>query len=155
MDYAIGKGGRKVVIAMRPGENVMDNLMKAFKESGMKNAAITTFMGSMTKTAYAFAIPDASKHYGFRYGDTIQLEGLIEIVSGQGVICYNENGEAMCHLHAVFCDETGKVMVGHIMPQENIALGTMEILLEEINDVELKREFDPIIGGAVMTAKNK
>lgn len=153
MDYATGKGGRKVVIAMRPGENVMDNLMEAFEKFGLKNAAITTFMGSMSKTAYAYAIPDASRTYGFRYIDTIQLEGLIEIVSGQGLICRNEQGEAMCHLHAAFCDGTGKVMVGHIMPQENIVLGTMEILLEEIDDVELKREFDPVVGGAIMTIK--
>ena len=153
MDYAVGKGGRKVAIAMRPGENMMDCLMEVFEKTGLKNAAITTFMGSMSKTAYAYAIPDATKHYGFRYGETIQLEGLIEIVAGQGMICRNEEGEGMCHLHAAFCDGTGKVMVGHIMPQENIVLGTMEILLEEIEEVELKRAFDPVIGGAVMTAK--
>ena len=153
MDYAIGSGGRKVIIAMRPGENVIDILMEVFESTGLQNAAITSFLGSMTKIAYAYAIADNSRCFGFRYGDTIQLEGLIEIVSGQGMICRNDNNESICHLHAAFCDETGKVMAGHIMPQENICLGTVEVLLEEIDGVNLKRQMDVAVGGAIMTAR--
>ena len=67
----------------------------------------------------------------------------MEILSAQGVVCEKEEGGTHIHLHAVLCDKEGDVIGGHIVPGDNPALATIDLIITEIKDVRLMARYDP------------
>jgi len=151
VDEGVGSKGKKMVLRLKPGEELVECLLKAYEENGFKNAIITGCIGSLKKIAYKFAIKDKTKPLGFRYCDNIQEEGIIEFIGAQGNICRDTEGKLLYHIHAVFVDDTGKVKGGHLIDRSNEVLATMEICLEEIEDIVMIRVMDDMIKAPVLT----
>lgn len=153
MDIGVGSKGKKMVLRLKPGEELIECLLEAYERNGFKNAIITSCIGSLRKIAYTFAIKDTTKPLGFRYCDTIQEEGIIEFIGAQGNICRDTTGKVLYHIHVVFADDTGKVKGGHLINRSNEVLATMEIYLEEIEDIDLMRAMDNMIKAPVLTLR--
>lgn len=54
-------------------------------------------------------------------------------------------------MHVIFEDETGKIKGGHLIDRGNVVLATMEILLEEIQDITMRRAMDDMSKAPVLT----
>lgn len=149
MEVSIGRKG-KIIIRLEPGEELIESIFKAYEENGLKNAIIINCIGSLKKITYVFAIEDSIKPLGFRYCDPIQEEGIFEFLSAQGNICRNTEGKLLHHIHTIFGDSTGKIKGGHLLEKSNIVLATMEIILEEMNDLNMIRAMDDIVKAPVL-----
>jgi uncharacterized protein len=139
-----------MLLRLEPGEELIESIFRACKENDFRNAIITNCIGSLSKITYVFAIKDETKPLGFRYCDPIQEEGIIEFLGAQGNICRDTEGKLLHHIHAVFGDGTGKIKGGHLIEQSNVVLATMEIMLEEVEDINMMRAMDDLIKAPVL-----
>ena len=151
MRSGVGSKGKMMLLRLEPGEELIESIFRTCKENDFKNALITNCIGSLSKITYAFAIKDDTKSLGFCYCDPIEEEGIIELLGAQGNICYDPEGKLRHHLHAVFRDSTGKIKGGHLIERSNIVLATMEIMLEEVDDLNMVRVIDEKCKISVLT----
>ena len=85
--------------------------------------------------------PKETARMGFGYGDPIVLEGAIELVSGAGMVCHNDKGEVMLHIHVALSDVTGAGYGGHLIPGNEVLL-TTDVVLGVVEGVEMLRLYD-------------
>ena len=72
------------------------------------------------------------------------LEKRVEFMGGQGLVCESPDGSRVTHLHGSVSDETGAVLGGHFDPDGNPVFNNMDFVLQELTDVRLIREHDPV-----------
>lgn len=144
-EYAIGKQGRVVAARILPDADLIDSIEKLCKENNIKYASINCCIGSLKETGFFYLKKDNNSKLGFNYSDKVQLKGYIEFLNGMGIICQNK-GEYETHFHGTVCHENEKLYGGHFVKGENIILTTMDIIITEILDVDLLREYDDKTG---------
>ena len=86
-------------------------------------------------------MPKESAKVKAGYGDVIKKDGPIEFLNGTGVVCQNA-GKYDTHFHATMCDKEGTVFGGHIVKGTTPALTTVDLVIFEISDVQMLREYD-------------
>lgn len=144
----MAEGAFKKVIAIRlkPGADVLESILEALNEAGIKNGVIVSGIGSLAKARYCNAeeIPESPAGYG--YGDPLEDEGAIEVTSLNGIVCHDPSGEANMHIHITMSDVEGNGYGGHLI-EGSIVLLTMDIVIAEIGDgIQMVRDMDPDLG---------
>jgi uncharacterized protein len=134
--------GRLVVGRLHPGTDLIRGLEQACDEHGVRFAAVLSCYGSLSATGFRFLqIP---------HGETQprlmphRSHKRVEFMGGQGLVCESPDGARATHLHGSISDETGAVMGGHFDPDENPVFNNMDFVLQELTDVRLIREHDPV-----------
>ena len=138
MEYR--KIGENYYIRMDRGDEVICNLLEICRKESIPSAIFSGIGGCQHAELQVF-IPETGCF------ETEVLEGMLELVSLNGSVTKNEQGEYYHHTHGLFSYKVGgnhAVSGGHIKSVE--VLYTAEIELRPVTGGEIKRKFDPETG---------
>ncbi len=137
-----GKFGKIIPVRLLPGTDLMNGLKKVCEDNGVRHGTLLTAIGSLRKLTIQLLAPNEKVKLGAAYTKPQTIPGPIEILGIQGVILETETGEVVLHLHGIFCDKDGKTFGGHIVPDENPVLATLDAVISEVTGVKLTRRYD-------------
>lgn len=127
-----GKGtGRVVVINLQRGELLLESIEETLKEMGIKNAIITSAIGSLQKAVF-HRVTGMERE---PVDEFITVESPLELASLQGVVI-----DGHPHFHMVISD-TETPYTGHLEHGTTV-LYLVEITLLEVEGISLKRVKD-------------
>jgi predicted DNA-binding protein with PD1-like motif len=153
MRKAKGKVKDIIVIRLQRGEDVIGSLKQACVDYGVKNAVIISMIGSFDGASYYDPIINPKERCGISYGDPITLERPVQLLTAQGEICEDDQGEVNVHLHATFADSQGNSYGGHISGLPNKTLNTINAFIGVIDGVDMSYEYDDLLDGMVFCPK--
>ena len=137
---ACGSVAKTVAVRLLPDTDLIEGIEAACEKNEIKHAYVSCF-GSFKKAGYMYLVPKESAKVKAGYGDVIKKDGPIEFLNGTGVVCQN-TGKYDTHFHATMCDKEGTVFGGHIVKGTTPALTTVDLVIFEISDVQMLREYD-------------
>ncbi len=138
---AAGRAGRVIAARIMPDSDLLVTICDLCVENDIEFAQIGSCIGSMKKMNFVYALNDDTQYYKIRYSDPVELTGAIEFLGAQGIVAKDNEGKHQIHLHAHFSDEDMKVYGGHILNEGNIVLATIDLIITEILDVDIKRNY--------------
>ena len=149
---AEAKAGRIIQARLKPGTDLIGGIDKICEDYGIKNGMITVGIGSLRHASFKFLIPNQELKLGSGYGDPYYLEGPIEFLGGQGLICPLEDGNRAIHLHGLLnrtSVENGKPKPDYVLggdfgvgKDKNPILATMDLMIVELKGVNITRKYD-------------
>lgn len=142
IQMAEGRLGRVVVLRLKPGTDVLLGLQAACQQAGITNGVIVSAIGSLAEVRFCDPIEIAEKRAKYGYGDPLQLEGPIELLSASGIICHDDSGATNLHVHVDLADQNGKAYGGHLVEGTKVLL-TLDAVIGEIDGVDMRRKMDP------------
>lgn len=137
---ACGKTGKSVAARLLPNTDLIEGIEAVCAKNEITYAYVSCF-GSFCKCGYMYLVANDTTKVGAGYGSVIECAGPIEFLNGTGVVCQN-NHQYDVHFHATMCDQTGRVFGGHIVKGYNPTLTTVDIIIVEIADIKMLREYD-------------
>jgi len=120
----------------------MNGLKKACADNKIRYGTVLTAIGSTRQLTYQVLVPNPEAKPGAAYSEPLVIPGPIEVLGIQGVILETEAGETVLHLHGTFSDKDGKVYGGHLVPDENPILVTLDAVIGEVTEAKLMRRHD-------------
>jgi len=137
---AEARAGRLIVGRLLPGADLIRGLEEVCQEHGVRYAAINFAYGSLARASFKrLAIPTGESRAVLT---PLRLEKRVEFLAGQGLVCDNPEGGRDTHLHGCVSDETGQVVGGHFLPEENPVYNNLDFALQELQGVRLLRRFE-------------
>ncbi|MBW1692153.1 MAG: DNA-binding protein [Deltaproteobacteria bacterium] len=113
--FSEGHLSKAVTIRVLPGSDVIEGIEEACQNLGIKSGAIISCIGSLQRASVLVA------------------EGPLELLSGQGTIGREEEGEIITvHIHGVVSDKEGHLHGGHLVRGENPVLITCEVMVAQL-----------------------
>jgi len=141
-----GSVSRTIVGRLLPGTDMLNGIEAVCQRHQVKYGFISCAIGALVEATYIYPIPEEGAKVGIVYSDPVALEGPIEFLGGQGVICQSEQGEYRIHLHGSASDKEMRVWGGHFVPSGNIVLATLDFIIQEVSGMEMLRKFDEETG---------
>jgi len=133
----------KVLLArLQPGTDLIEGLTEACAAHGVKSGAVSSCIGSLQRASFFIVVPLANK-MGGGYGDPIALEGPLELVSAQGTIGLDLEGNLLVHLHGALADGRGNLHGGHLLKGRCPVLITCEAMVTFCEEVRAVQKYDP------------
>ncbi|MCD6363935.1 MAG: DNA-binding protein [Synergistetes bacterium] len=136
------KGGRLIVGRILPGTDLIEGVLNICRKHGLESGSIDVMLGSLRKFTFVYAVKDETKKLKTRYCEPVSVEGPLEFLCGNGIIGKDGRGEVVVHLHGIVSDERRKIHAGHIVKGGNPVLATIELVIRELPDIEIRRELD-------------
>ncbi|MEV7692160.1 PPC domain-containing DNA-binding protein [Microbacterium sp. NPDC089189] len=132
--------GRRIVVILEPGDEVLSSLAEASRRHDVAQAAITTFSGAL-RNARLIASDTVPADPELPLPESVEIfytEGV-----GSGTITRGADGEPVVHVHVALGakDRSGLGAVGHLLHGETHYV--VEIVLEEILAPTLVRRPHP------------
>jgi len=141
--YAEGSvSSRGAVIRVLPGFDIIEGIEEACRNIGITCGAVVSCIGSIQGASISYAISSDSNKVGAALSEPKLLPGPVELISAQGTIGLDENGETIVHLHGTICDTEGKMYGGHFAKGKNRVLVTCETVVTEVSDATVVRAYD-------------
>ncbi|SDI89570.1 PPC domain-containing DNA-binding protein [Natribacillus halophilus] len=140
-----GTSKRMIAVRVLPGSDAVQGLIDACQKHGIKAGGIASMIGSFQNAQFMCIEPDPTSKTGASFTGKMDVEGPVELLSGQGLIC-DQDGDIFIHLHAVMVDKNQKVFGGHIERGYCTVLNTLEVIIVEGEDMILSRENDSETG---------
>jgi uncharacterized protein len=142
VEAAEARPGRLIVGRLHPGTDMIGGLEAACEQHGVRFAAVVACYGSLSSSGFKFLqVPEGESHPRLM---PHAVDKRVEFMGGQGLVCERPDGGRETHLHGSVSDETGAVLGGHFEPGRNPVFNNMDFVLQELLDVELIREQDPV-----------
>lgn len=138
MEYR--KYGDTFYIRMDRGDEIIEKILMVCKEEGIHSCTFNG-IGGCGKAEIQTFIPETGIF------EMRRLEGMLELVSLNGNVITDENGDYYHHTHAVFAYKVGedhRVAAGHV--KSIMVSYTVEIELRPVVDGEIKRKYDSETG---------
>lgn len=138
MEYR--KYGDTFYIRMDRGDEIIEKILMVCKEEGIHSCTFNG-IGGCGKAEIQTFIPEPGTF------EMRRLEGMLELVSLNGNVITDENGDYYHHTHAVFAYKVGedhRVAAGHM--KSIMVSYTAEIELRPVVDGEIKRKYDSETG---------
>lgn len=138
MEYR--KYGDTFYIRMDRGDEIIEKILMVCKEEGIHSYTFNG-IGGCGKAEIQTFIPETGTF------EMRRLEGMLELVSLNGNVITDENGDYYHHTHAVFAYKVGedhRVAAGHM--KSIMVSYTAEIELRPVVDGEIKRKYDSETG---------
>lgn len=138
MEYR--KYGDTFYIRMDRGDEIIEKILMVCKEEGIYSCTFNG-IGGCGKAEIQTFIPETGTF------EMRRLEGMLELVSLNGNVITDENGDYYHHTHAVFAYKAGedhRVAAGHM--KSIMVSYTAEIELRPVVDGEIKRKYDSETG---------
>lgn len=132
IDSAIPSGASSMttyVLRLFPGDDPKVKLQNFVNEKKLKAVIILSAVGSLTTAVIRYANEDNSA----------TLTGHFEVVSLVGTL----GSTSGSHIHISVSDKTGKTLGGHLEAGSKVYT-TLEVALGSVNEVEFRREHDPV-----------
>jgi predicted DNA-binding protein with PD1-like motif len=70
------------------------------------------------------------------------------------MICHDDKGEILTHIHANFSDKDGHAYGGHML-EGNIVLKTIDLMIAEIVGIDMGRRFDEYLNAFIFNPSQK
>ncbi|MDR3244111.1 MAG: DNA-binding protein [Elusimicrobiota bacterium] len=154
MQIANGNLGKVVAIRFEPGEDIFKSLIEVCKKESLNNGMILGGIGSLANVVYCNPVKKEEEKSGYGYGAPIITKGAIELTSMSGMICHDEKGGVLTHIHANFSDENGDAYGGHIL-EGNMVLKTVDVIIAEIKGIDMGRRFDDYLNAFIFNPSQK
>ena len=138
--------GKTVVGRLLPGSDLIQGIKTICGQCRIRQAAITTVIGTLVHAELVFVVPDPESTLGVKYVEPERIRGPLELLSGQGMIGEDDQGKPGVHLHGVLSGPDMRLFGGHLVENGNPVLATAEITIQELLDVEMKRRHDEETG---------
>lgn len=138
---AYGEIKRIVAARMSPGEDVMQGLERICAEHDIKNGIILSAIGSLAMARFYNPVPLMDKKAGYGYSDPIEMHGPVELISMDGMICHDDKGDVMLHMHYALSGPHGSAHGGHLIEGNKVLL-TLDVVIGEIDGVDMGRRYD-------------
>lgn len=138
--------GRTVAAHLKPGTDMVSGIEAVCQKHHIQYGYFGSVMGSLAKATYIIPLKDPTQPQGFRFCDPIEVDGPIDLLGGQGVICQSDKGERMIHLHAHGVTPDRIVFGGHFSAGGNPVLATIDLVIVEFDGAKLMRRYDPVSG---------
>lgn len=125
---------------MDRGDEIIEKILMVCKEEGIHSCTFNG-IGGCGKAEIQTFIPVTGTF------EMRRLEGMLELVSLNGNVITDENGDYYHHTHAVFAYKVGedhRVAAGHM--KSIMVSYTAEIELRPVVDGEIKRKYDSETG---------
>lgn len=138
MEYR--KYGDTFYIRMDRGDEIIEKILMVCKEEGIHSCTFNG-IGGCGKAEIQTFIPETGIF------EMRRLEGMLELVSLNGNVITDENGDYYHHTHAVFAYKVGedhRVAAGHM--KSIMVSYTAEIELRPVVDGEINRKYDSETG---------
>lgn len=142
----IGITDRTIFARILPDSDILQCIQEICKKNEIEMAYISTCIGSLKKITFVYALTDLNRFYKIKYSKPVVMTGPIEFLGAQGIIAKDDKGIYQVHLHAQFSDETMKVYGGHLLDKGNIVLATIDIVINEITEMNIKRNYHEVSG---------
>jgi predicted DNA-binding protein with PD1-like motif len=148
-----GNFSKAGMIRVLPGCDVIEGIEEACRKLGITSGAIVSCIGSLQRASVMVAVPLHNK-IGAGYSQLRDLEGPLELLSGQGTIGREEQGNLIAvHMHGVVSDKQGRLHGGHFVKGHNPVLITCEVMLAQIEKIRIVRVYDPEVDREVFVPK--
>ena len=128
--YKEWQQGRRFILKIKPGEKLCERLVTFANEAGVKNAVISSAVGSVLNIHFRGIKTGAKRPITEPRMRQHQVEGPLELLSLEGTLISNEQGEIDSHLHIMLGKSSGEVIGGHMFDAEVFA--SCEMLLTEM-----------------------
>lgn len=136
------KRGRAIVGRILPGTDLIKGIEKVCQDNQVTSGTIVVGIGSLVRAQFIYAVPDKGATIGMKYSEPTRVEGPLELLACQGTIGLTAEGQLGIHLHGLMSDPDMKVYGGHFLENGNPVLATLEIRIQENQDVRIVREQD-------------
>lgn len=152
----MAEGNIKRVVAARisPGENVMGGLKQICKEYNIDNGIIISGIGSLNGLEYLVPVVLPDKKAGYGYGDPLYAEDPISVTNISGMICHDDAGETLLHVHISGADNSGTLRGGHLTDNNKVLL-TLDVVIAELDGVEMGRAYDEDLEALIFSPRQK
>lgn len=147
--------GKTIVVRILPGEDLVPSIINTCREHGLKAGYIAVCIGSLKKAAFVYAVENKDTYFNMVYSEAQKPDGPFEFLGGQGIVGLDESDGWQVHLHASFCDKDRNILAGHMLDEGNIILATMEVVIQEICEIDLKRKYHHQSGFSFFTPQPK
>ena len=138
--------GRTIAARLTPGTDLVSGIEAVCQKHHIEYGYFGSVMGSLSQATYIVPLKDPTQPLGFRFCEPIEVDGPIDLLGGQGVICQSEKGERMIHLHAHGVTPDRVVFGGHFSAGGNPVLATIDLVIVEFDGAKLMRRYDPQSG---------
>lgn len=138
--------GRTIAARLTPGTDLVSGIEAVCHKHHIDYGYFGSVMGSLSQATYIIPLKDPTQPLGFRFCEPIEVDGPIDLLGGQGVICQSEKGELMIHLHAQGVTPDRVVFGGHFSAGGNPVLATIDLVIVEFDGAKLMRRYDPQSG---------
>ena len=138
--------GRTIAARIMPGVDLVGGIAEICQEHDVKHGYFASVMGSLSEAVYVIPISSPGSSLEFKYCEPISVQGPIDLICGQGVICQSEQGETLIHLHAQGVTPDRVVFGGHFSVGGNPILATIDLVIVEVTGAKLMRRHDPVVG---------
>ena len=138
--------GRTIAAHLKPGTDLVSGIEAVCQKHHIQYGYFASVMGSLAKATYILPYKDLTAPLGFRFCEPIEVEGPIELLGGQGVICQTEKAELMIHLHAQGIAPGRVAFGGHFSAGGNPVLATIDLVIVEFDGAKLMRRYDSETG---------
>jgi uncharacterized protein len=134
--------GRIIVGRLHLGADLIGGLEAVCDEHRIRFAAVVSCYGSLSSAGFKFLrVPPGEERPRLV---PHHVDDRVEFMGGQGLVCETPEGARETHLHGSISDAGGIVTGGHFVPGENPVFNNMDVVLQELLDVRLIREYDPV-----------
>lgn len=117
-------------LRLRPGQDLRLELERFIKLNNIHSGIILTCVGSLVKATLRMADESTTKTFTNKY----EIVSLVGTIAGLDV-----------HLHIALSDEQGQTIGGHLK-EGCVVRTTAEVVIGEIDEFKLTREFDKETG---------
>ena len=144
MKTAFARTGRRMLVALEPGDEVLGSLAEACRAAEIDQAVISTFSGAF-RSARIIAADHPAADPELPLPEVTEI-GYSEGI-GSGTILRDEDGTHIVHLHIAFGDKdrSGVAAAGHLLSAETHYV--IEVVIDEILDPPLRRAPHPGASG--------
>jgi predicted DNA-binding protein with PD1-like motif len=136
MQTAEARTGRRIIVVLEPGDEVLDSLGEACRRHDIDQAVITTFSGALRRARIiASDHPAADPEVPLAEAvDVHYTEGI-----GSGTVTRDPDGGRTVHVHIALGskDRSGSAIAGHLLQGETHYV--IEVVLDEILSPHLTR----------------
>ena len=139
------KAGKLILARLMRGTDLIEGIVETCRQSGIETAAIQIAIGSLRWAEISWAIASTKTKRGSERRPPMKINGPVEFLSGQGIVCLENPEKPVVHLHGVLCDPNGRTWGGHFFSGANPVHSTMDIVLTEIEGALMRLEYDPEI----------
>ena len=147
IEHAAGSIKRVVAFRLKPGMDVLKGIEEICKAENIKNGVILSGIGSLDGAAFCNPVPLKDKKAGYGYGEPTILYGPIELTAAAGMICHDDDGNLLLHVHMSMSDQHGTGHGGHLIEGTKVLLTT--------DGLVMGRRFDEELGVPLFAPKQK
>ncbi len=140
-----GSTGRTIVARFLPGTDMLEGIEEVCRHHDVKYAVVACAIGAFKKATFVYPIPQEDAKIGIVYSDPVVLDGPIEFLGGQGIICQSDDGKYLIHFHGSASDKDMHIWGGHFTAG-NVVLATLDVIINEVSGVNMLRRFDEETG---------